>query len=79
MDTTEVKYPDVTVELIGQDGNALAIVDRVSAAIRRHLRETAPEMTAAERQAEVNAFVAEATSGDYDHVLQTCMRWVEVE
>jgi hypothetical protein len=24
-------------------------------------------------------FQTEATSGDYDHLLRTCMKWVEVE
>ena len=28
---------------------------------------------------DVTAFVTEATSGDYDHVLQTAMRWVDVD
>ena len=27
---------------------------------------------------EVDAFMAEATFGDYDHLLQTCKRWVDV-
>jgi hypothetical protein len=27
---------------------------------------------------EVSRFHAEATSGDYDNLLQTCMRWVHV-
>ncbi|MBZ0172755.1 MAG: hypothetical protein K8E66_10275 [Phycisphaerales bacterium] len=26
-----------------------------------------------------DAFVAEATSGDYDHLLQTVMRWVATD
>jgi hypothetical protein len=27
---------------------------------------------------ELAAFTTEATSGDYDHLLQTVMRWVDV-
>lgn len=27
---------------------------------------------------EIDQFRKEATSGDYDHLLQTCMRWVDV-
>lgn len=27
----------------------------------------------------VKEFMAEATAGDYDHLLRTCMKWVEVE
>jgi len=30
-------------------------------------------------QDEIDAFFAEATSGDYDHLLQTTMRWVDWE
>lgn len=62
------KYPDVEVELCGQDGNAFAILGRVARALRQ----------AGVEQAEVDAFHQEATSGDYDHLLQTCIRWVEV-
>jgi hypothetical protein len=30
-------------------------------------------------KSEIDAFFAEATSGDYDHLLATCMRWFEIE
>jgi hypothetical protein len=62
------KYPDITVPLTGEDGNAYAILGRVSRALRQaHVPD-------AERQ----AFMAEATQGDYDQRLQTVLRWVEV-
>jgi hypothetical protein len=62
------KYPDITVPLTGEDGNAYAILGRVSRALRQaHVPD-------AERQ----AFMAEATQGDYDQLLQTVLRWVEV-
>jgi hypothetical protein len=64
----EVKYPNITVELCGHDGNAFSIIGRVTKALRRG---DVP-------QAEIDAFTKEATSGDYDHVLQTAMRWVDV-
>jgi len=63
------KYPDVVVKLVGSDGNAFAVMGRVAKALRR----------AGTPNDEVAAFYAEATSGDYDHVLQTCMAWVVVE
>jgi hypothetical protein len=63
------KYPDVTVELVGQDGNAGAIMGRVSRALKR----------AGATQDEVDQFRAEAMSGDYNHLLQTAMAWVDVE
>lgn len=66
--TTEPKYPDVFVQLSGNDGNAFAILGAVQAAMRR----------AGIDRSEQEAFIAEATSGDYDALLRTCARWVEV-
>ncbi len=65
----EPKYPEITVRLVGEDGNAFAILGRVSKALRR----------AKVSKAEIEAFTAEATSGNYDELLGTVMRWVEVE
>ena len=73
----EPKYPDVVVQLTGEDGNAFAVMGRVSKAMRRGLRENG--LSAAEVTQEVNAFLEEAVSGDYDKVLQTAMGWVTVE
>jgi hypothetical protein len=56
------------VKLTGRDGNAFAILSAVRAAMRRALID----------EAECDAFFAEATAGDYDHLLQTAMRWVDV-
>lgn len=64
----EVKYPEIEVELTGEDGNAYAILGAVRKALHR----------AGISVEEQSAFHKEATSGDYDHVLQTAMRWVEV-
>lgn len=66
---SEPKYPDVKVELSGHNGNAFYIIGRVSGALKR----------AGVPADEVKAFFDEATRGDYDNVLQTCMRWVDVE
>ncbi len=63
------KYPSIEVKLVGEDGNAFAILGRVSKAMRRGGVE----------KSEIDEFMKEATSGDYDHLLQTCMEWVEVE
>lgn len=65
----EPKYPNITVKLAGEDGNAFAILGRVAKAMQRAGIPTE----------EISAFRKEATSGDYDHLLQTCMRWVECE
>jgi alkylhydroperoxidase family enzyme len=56
------------VQLTGSDGNAFAVMGAVSKALRRAGND--PEVIA--------AFRAEATSGDYDHVLQTAMAYAEV-
>lgn len=67
--TTDVKYPDVRVPLLGEDGNAFAIMGRVHRAMRR----------AGMSEAEFAEYQAEATSGDYDHLLQTTMRYVQTD
>jgi hypothetical protein len=67
MDPDPVRYPDVEVQLTGQDGNAFAVLGTVRKAL----------MDAGYGD-DVEAFLAEATSGDYDHLLATCMRWVTV-
>jgi len=61
-----VKYPDIYVPLVGEDGNAYAILARVSKALKR----------AGVSQAEVAEFYAQATSDDYDHLLRTVLAWV---
>lgn len=63
-----VKYPNIKVKLTGRDGNAFAILARVREEMRR------ANVPAEDRQ----AFYDEATSGDYNNVLATCMRWVSV-
>ncbi len=61
------KYP-IKVQLTGNDGNAMSIMSNVGRALMRNgvLKE------------EVDAFYQEAMSGDYDNLLRTAMRWVEV-
>lgn len=65
--TTTPKY-DIDVQLTGEDGNAFAIMGAVSKALRR----------AGVPDEEVNEYVKESTSGDYDNLLRTAMRWVTV-
>lgn len=64
----EPRYPNVKVQLTGQDGNAFAILGAVSKALKRAGASTE----------EQKDFYNEATSDDYDHLLQTCTTWVEV-
>jgi hypothetical protein len=62
-DTTKPK-----LKLVGEDGNAFAILARAKRALR-----------GAGREDEVQDFVYEATSGDYDHLLRVVMEWFEVD
>ena len=63
------KYLDITVKLIGQDGNAFNILGICRRAMKRaNLSES-----------EIEAFTTEATSGDYNHLLATCCEWFNVE
>ena len=62
------KYPDIKVTLVGEAGNAFAILGKVSRALRR----------GGVPQDEVNKYTGEAMSGDYDKLLQVTMAWVSV-
>lgn len=56
------------VKLTGEDGNAFHILGRVTLAIKESDK---PELS--------EEFYREALSGNYDHLLRTCMKYVEVE
>lgn len=55
-------------KLVGTDGNSFAIIGAVSSCLKkngqRHL---------------VKQFIDEATSGDYNHLLATAMKYVDIE
>lgn len=61
-------FPQVTVPLVGEDGNAFAILARVRAALRR--AGASPD--------ELARFMSEAMADDYGHLIDTVARWVEV-
>ena len=67
-DRNVVKYPDIEVQLVGTDGNAFALIGAVQKALKK--AEVSKE--------EIGEFFDEATSGDYNHLLRTCMAWVNV-
>jgi len=67
--TLTVKYPDISIPMVGEDGNAFSILGRVKRIMRR---ADLPD-------SEWEAFYAEATSSNYDHLLMTVMRWFEVD
>ena len=61
------KYPYVHVQLTGKDGNAFFILGRCQGAARK----------AGVPNDQIKAFMDEASAGDYDHLLATCMRWFD--
>jgi hypothetical protein len=58
-------YPEVKVKLVGEDGNAFSIMGRAQSAARR----------AGVPKEEIDKYLAEAQSGDYDNLLVTTMDW----
>lgn len=70
MDVTNYpKYHKIIVPITSIDSNAAMLIGATMKALRK--AGVAPD--------EVEAFRTEATSGDYDNVIQTIMRWVTVE
>ena len=61
------RYPKIKVKLTGINGNAWNLLGVMSKAMKKG------KVT----KEEVNLFTTEAMSGDYDHLLQVCMEWVD--
>lgn len=66
--TDNIKYPTINVKLVGEDGNAFFIIGKVKKTLQKE----------GVNSSKISEFVKDAMSGDYDHVLQTCMAWVNV-
>ena len=64
-----VRFPDVTVQLSGEDGNAFFILGKVFKALCR----------AGATNQELKEFDEQAKCGDYNNLLRTCMEWVNVK
>jgi hypothetical protein len=62
------KYEEITVKLTGEDGNAFAVMGAVTKALRR----------AGVSAETIKQYQDESTSGDYDNLLRTAMKWVNV-
>lgn len=67
MSNPSVKFPKAKVKLVGTDGNAFSIMGKVSTGLRK----------AGAADADIESFMNEAMSGDYDNVLVTAMRWAD--
>lgn len=62
------KYPEIEVQLSGQDGNAFAVMGAVSNALRK----------GGVSKDEINEYTTQSMSGDYENLLRTAMKWVSV-
>ena len=63
------KYPDITIKLVGEDGNVFNILGICLQSM----------FSAGLSMEECQRFQAEATSGDYNHLLRICMEWFNIE
>ena len=63
-----MKYPNIKVKLSNTDGNAFALMGKVSGAMRK----------AGVPKTEIDQMLEEATAGDYNHLLSTLCEWVNV-
>lgn len=67
---SEVKYPKITVKLVGKDGNIFNLMGLVQKAMRE----------AGVPKDDRSQFLKEVSfSNSYDQALQVIMRWVKVE
>lgn len=64
----ETRYPEIEVQLTGNDGNAFAIMGAVRKALRR--ANVSPD--------EIDEYTKQSQSGDYDNLLFVAMSWVTV-
>ena len=62
------KYPEIEVQLTGNDGNAFAIMGAVKRALEQ----------ANVSKDEVAKYTEQSMSGDYDNLLRVAMSWVTV-
>jgi hypothetical protein len=61
-------YENISVELTGEDGNAFAIMAKITRALRK----------GGASNTDIEKYQAESMSGSYDNLLQTAMKWVNV-
>lgn len=58
-------YPQLHLRLVGEDGNAFAILGRAKRLMQTHGLQPA----------EIERFLTQAKAGDYNHLLETCHYW----
>jgi hypothetical protein len=59
---------DVAVKLTGTDGNAFAVMGAVQKGLKK----------AGATKEDIAEYMAESMSGDYNHLIATACKWVEV-
>ena len=65
---TDEPITDIPLRLVGLDGNAFSILGRAREALRK-----------ARRLDLWDAFQKDATSGDYSHLLLTCLKYFDCD
>ena len=65
---SESKQTGLKLKMVGEDGNALAIMGRAARLLRKNGMGD-----------KVAAFQAECMSGDYDHLLATCLKYFDCD
>ena len=65
---SESKQTGLKLKLVGEDGNAFLIMGKAARLLRKNGMGD-----------KVAAFQAECMSGNYDHLLATCMEWFDCE
>ena len=66
--TPAPKFPEIEVQLSGEDGGAMAIIGRVSQAMR----------SAGVSREDRDLYLEDSMSGNYDHLLQVAIATVTV-
>jgi hypothetical protein len=59
----------VSVQLSGNDGNAFAVMGAVKSALKK----------AGASKEEIEQYLSDSMSGDYDNLLRVAMEWVKVK
>ena len=66
--TKETSITGIALKLVGEDSNAYAIMGRASRELSRNGRADL-----------IDQFLAECKSGDYNHLLVTCMKYFDCD
>lgn len=64
-----IKYPDIHVQLTGNDGNAFMVLGLCQRAAKK----------GGLSEKEIDKFFNEAQGGDYEHLLNVCMSWFTID